>query len=366
MTKKDFLNELVAGLSRGMRTEDMAELRDYYAEQIDDRMEEGLSEEEAVAALGDPAALAEKLLRENGGARPAGDGEHIYGAVERLDLRLIGADAKITVQPLSGGETARLRFASKCRWTLEDGALIIEEEDVKQGLFGRMKSSPLELTLSGAELARLEVHSRAGDLRARGLRVSGALTAEMNSGDIRLEDVEADECTIGSGSGDVAVQDLRANLTELKSANGDIEVQDLVTSAFRGETANGDVSLKGIRTETAELRTANGDIEVQTLTAGELHARTANGDVELADASVAGRIELESTSGDIDLRRVSAAEMELSTRSGDIKGTLMEAEGGYRFEAQTPRGDLNVPNTEGRRLVGAISANGDIHLKVEA
>ena len=32
MTKKDFLNALVAGLSRAMGTKEMAELRDYYAE----------------------------------------------------------------------------------------------------------------------------------------------------------------------------------------------------------------------------------------------------------------------------------------------------------------------------------------------
>ena len=31
MTKRDFLNTLVAGLSRGLTTQEMAELRDYYA-----------------------------------------------------------------------------------------------------------------------------------------------------------------------------------------------------------------------------------------------------------------------------------------------------------------------------------------------
>ena len=51
MNKQEFLAELQKGLS-GLPQEDRDERLTFYGEMLDDRMEEGLSEEEAVAAVG--------------------------------------------------------------------------------------------------------------------------------------------------------------------------------------------------------------------------------------------------------------------------------------------------------------------------
>lgn len=47
---------------QGLRESDITRSLDYYVEMIDDRMEEGLSEEEAVAALPSPEEAAEQIL----------------------------------------------------------------------------------------------------------------------------------------------------------------------------------------------------------------------------------------------------------------------------------------------------------------
>lgn len=51
MTKQEFLTELREGLN-GLPQEDLEERIGFYDEAIDDRIEEGLTEEEAVAAMG--------------------------------------------------------------------------------------------------------------------------------------------------------------------------------------------------------------------------------------------------------------------------------------------------------------------------
>ena len=51
MTKQEFLADLREGLS-GLPQSDIEERIAFYSEMIDDRMEEGLSEQEAVAAVG--------------------------------------------------------------------------------------------------------------------------------------------------------------------------------------------------------------------------------------------------------------------------------------------------------------------------
>lgn len=70
MTKREFLAELKWRTSV-MPSDDAAATLEYYSEIIDDRMEEGLSEEEAVAAVGSPADIAAEALGDMPAKKPA-------------------------------------------------------------------------------------------------------------------------------------------------------------------------------------------------------------------------------------------------------------------------------------------------------
>lgn len=63
MDKKEFLWRLMDGLS-GLPMDDIDRSLDYYSEMIDDRMEDGLSEEEAVAAMGPVGEICSQILAE--------------------------------------------------------------------------------------------------------------------------------------------------------------------------------------------------------------------------------------------------------------------------------------------------------------
>lgn len=63
MKKSEFLAELELRLG-GLPDVDRKQSLDYYTEMIDDHVEDGLSEEGAIAAIGTPAQLAEEILRE--------------------------------------------------------------------------------------------------------------------------------------------------------------------------------------------------------------------------------------------------------------------------------------------------------------
>ena len=64
MRKQEFLDKLKASLW-AMPEADKQRSMDYYAEMIDDRMEDGLSEEEAVAAIGDLDEIVRQILTES-------------------------------------------------------------------------------------------------------------------------------------------------------------------------------------------------------------------------------------------------------------------------------------------------------------
>ena len=63
MKKLEFINELGAQL-HSMPAEEVRPLLDYYMEIVADRMEDGMTEEEAFASLGPIPELAEKILAE--------------------------------------------------------------------------------------------------------------------------------------------------------------------------------------------------------------------------------------------------------------------------------------------------------------
>lgn len=65
MTKNEFLNILRSREELfGLPEEDIERSLSFYEELIDDRIEEGMSEEEAVAAVGDPREIAAQILSE--------------------------------------------------------------------------------------------------------------------------------------------------------------------------------------------------------------------------------------------------------------------------------------------------------------
>lgn len=63
MNKQEFLARIREGLA-GLSQEDIDRSIEFYAEMVDDRMEEGLTEEEAIAAIGSVSDVVRQILSE--------------------------------------------------------------------------------------------------------------------------------------------------------------------------------------------------------------------------------------------------------------------------------------------------------------
>ena len=63
MTKQAFLSKIAVGLD-GLPQQDIDKTIDYYNEMIDDRIEDGMTEEEAVAAVGSAEEIVSQILSE--------------------------------------------------------------------------------------------------------------------------------------------------------------------------------------------------------------------------------------------------------------------------------------------------------------
>ncbi len=96
MKKTDFLKKLQAAL-RALPKRETEECFNFYAEMIDDRMEDGLTEEEAVAAVGSIEKIAaEKLGEELSENSKNKNGKRKLGALE-ITLIIIGSPFWIAI-----------------------------------------------------------------------------------------------------------------------------------------------------------------------------------------------------------------------------------------------------------------------------
>jgi uncharacterized membrane protein len=83
MNKEQFLAAL-RRLLRELPTDELERILEYYREMIEDKVENGQTEEEAVRGLGDIRALAQKILAENPNRRPRNVGKIVLIAVLSL------------------------------------------------------------------------------------------------------------------------------------------------------------------------------------------------------------------------------------------------------------------------------------------
>lgn len=357
MTKQEFLNAL-GELTGAMNEGERSKLLDYYAEMIDDRVEEGVQEEAAVAAMGDPADIAREFAPAASPAPAAAAGSESVDALRSLRLKVANADVKIVSEPLDNGAAAQLRFTDPTRfeWRMDGDTLVVQErglEEKHRGLeFGlrwlkQMITEPdLRVTVALAEgLAdALDFEGGGSDLRVEGVAFAKAQLVTAN-GDITLKNIACEGgigIDIRTHSGDVKLTDVRSTNMIVHAASGDISAQGLKLSGrLRLEASSGDIDLRDGEGDVLSVTTASGDIEVRRGRFGATTVHAASGDVRLDGLETDPQLTVQTASGDIDLTRCIARETRINTASGDVNIRLEPLPCGYDILANTVSGDVH-------------------------
>lgn len=336
MTKREFLDELKR-LTGAMSGGEQARLLAYYAEMIDDRMEEGVPEAEAVAALGDPAALASALAT----VPRAGEagGSEAVAALANLRVRVTGADVVVRREALTNGAAAQLRFSDPAAFAW------------------RMDGDTLEVTQPEADAPRFSLNWLKTMITAPAQRVTvaladglaGALDYEGGGGDLRVEGVSFAKAQLISASGDIELKDVDCAGgigIDIRTHSGDVELTDVRSANMIVNAASGDFTGKSLTLSgRLRLETASGDIEIERGRAGETDIRAASGDVELNALECDPFLSVETANGDIDLTRCVARETNLKSASGDVDLRLEPLPCGYDISVNTVNGDIDIDDS---------------------
>ena len=373
MNKQEFLSAFQRAMD-ALGVSDQSAHYAFFEELFDDMAEEGVSEAEISARLGNPWELAASLLREEmgggeakrqeprnpaGESRPqsAGPGQSqqvSFGATHNEEGREADRreEGKGTSRPSWMDKLNRLLNTAGIRFVINGdafgntdtydtvvpaggiheleihwmaGNLEIGAEDRGDILLAESRgesASPMQTEIRGSCLCVF--YAQDGSFRGtKDLMVTlpsslagslQRLTVQSLSADFSLEGITARELQVKTASGE---QDIRAAAERvvLTSASGSLELE-LDAREIIVSTASGDLDLTAENAELAKLSCASGDICCRG-SIRQLSINSASGDAEFSGS--AGRIQVKTASGDCDLDLDQAPEeMNISSVSGDV------------------------------------------------
>ena len=376
MTKYEFLYKLQQGLAPMSPTERMERCA-FYEELINDMTEDGCTEEEAAARLGDPEALAASILREEPEAARSGDGRTSRGwldSLRELVQRSVEPLHRVSFQPQrystaldpGGVHSLDIRWgAGKVEVYPEEreDIMLIEERSGEDAplsaavVDGTLRISPADPGHTGLWPKALSVALPEGLARVLNL-----CAAETASGDILFRDLRADKVRAASRSGDVTFRGIRALEAEVSTLSGDLRLE-LDADRCSVRSTSGDLELRG-QAVSLEAGTVSGDADVRART-DSLDMKAVSG--ELFFNGAARQIRIGTVSGDAELYLTDLPESAAgSTTSGDLTVTLPEGSR-CRLELQSRTGDTSfsgpgIGSPEGP-LFQFKSVSGDVDVR---
>lgn len=335
---------------------------EFYREMLDDKIEDGMTEEEAVAAMETPDEIVERLKREFGEmqVQANADAEPMQ-AIEnsRAMRREYNPDKVKLVRVIDSDHGVRLVKGAQVavnyedepngryEVSLENGVLelkyIQEKRSFFRNFFGWRRSNA-EVTV---ELP--DGWQGAADIRTSNAAISAGvaideLSVRTSNGAIVLEDTSVRKISGGTSNGALKLESVTFDDMELSASNGRIVAQDICGSTAKLTSGNASVNVQTAKVNDLVIRSSNGGLRAKDITGGKLHAQTSNGSVKVSGIN-AEDVTLVSSNGSI---------------SGDICGDMSD----YAITSRTSNGKNNLPTgTAGARKLDVRTSNAGIAIE---
>ncbi len=249
---------------------------------------------------------------------------------EYQNISLVTDTAHIVLVPSETANTSVICYEqknAKHTVTVKDGILAIEPENAKKWYeyIGVNFASPkITVSIPRREYDALSVKVSTGDVEISHDFTFKSIDIVGSTGDIRLENVSADQLNLSVSTGKVTVADA--------TCEGDMTVR-----VSTGKTNLTDVHCKNL------MSSGNtGNVSLKNVIATEKYA-------------------IERSTGDVKLEQCDAAELFIKTDTGDVSGSLRT---GKVFEATTDTGRVKVPKGTTGGKCEIITNTGNIKIDI--
>lgn len=379
MSKKEFIKKLGRTLSE-LPNDERAKTLDYYSELIDDRVESGASEEEAVAAMGDIGSIRESILadaKERGvklGKRSGRKFRKVFLPILCVILGIGLFFTTIVVLKSCGVEftfiTGEWREVKKeltvgndktieINMTMTDLTIGLSEDDAVHLTYYENKvinyvadesANGLKLTQKVKIWAALFINENGhGAVVLVPEGFEGTLRTKLTSGDTSVSGLEnLTELRVKATSGDILVTNVSAGSGEAHATSGSIKLNSCTfDSDLSAKCTSGSLAIEGLTCSRLYAETTSGRIRLQDVTASSVESKLTSGGTSLI-AVTADSLRIGSTSGSVSLDRVDAKNIDISATSGSVRGSLTGSSEDYHVESSVTSGSNNLPGNWGK------------------
>lgn len=327
MNKEQFLRNL-RWMLRKLPADELERILAYYREMIEDKVESGQSEEDAVRGLGDIRALAQKILAENPNRRPKDVGKII--AVSVLSLFGVVLVASIALACFS------------IRWDItKNGLQFVNGTSISNGNY---------------------------DYKTYQVKPDGVTTVDLSADDkaIVIEPADSNQITVEYATNKNEKYDFSCEHGTLKIQNEErgvwnrwgwndynapritISLPRNYSGSIKADTTNSYIQVKELSSlKDLSCETTNSYIKVSALTAQSLNFKTENAAISLDTVNATSKLTAETQNATINLTDINSPDISLHTQNAIISGTIHGNEDDYSIDAETTNAISNLKNRSG-------------------
>lgn len=376
MTRTEYIRQLMEELSF-LPEENRREATAFYMEMLDDRMEDGMEEAEAVAAMENPREIARRI-REEGGFEEKKQGDILQSAMALADRAI----------RMAGEAVEKARISETVEKALHDVEKMQETSSGRQGDYEEktfsvdasairaicLEASNMPIRILPSEDAQMHltyytcdrdryeagVEHTAGMengtlfLRHMGRNSSGFFRFSFNFGWVSRPVAPTVRLLIPRD----ALVDLFA-----ETSNASIKAEGLSALCETIlHTSNARIALENARCKTLNIRTSNARIVLTEVEAkGFVQGKTSNGRIVTQNLSCNGKIDLTTSNGRIEADILKAQEIALRTSNARISALLPGRQQDWQIESGTSNGKNNMPKFQaGEKPLHLHTSNGSL------
>lgn len=342
MNKQEYLSKLAHAL-REYDPEIQEEIMHDYAEHFQIGAEDGKSDAEIIASLGDIQELIETLGEPDAAApskQASKSSVNSQKPVKKVVLDAYIADVEVLA---SRDNTIQADY-------LNDGSY---KEKMMFLFHGEQVGDVYYLKLEQANKNLFGWHSfTSSDMKIKLAIPNGLSSLQIKSisGDTEIDSIQIESLQWNSASGDLSCTNSAIKDASFTNASGDICCTG-IQGNVRISTASGDISIKGHRDGTIHAGSVSGEVEYQG-NSKDIHANSTSGDIELVLEQDAN-IQLNTVSGDCEISlpiRSSGLSMQFKSLSGEFYSRHRSFDiRGHRisYQSETKGSTLSISTVSG-------------------
>lgn len=361
MTKNNFLNQLRNQLS-AVSKEEQDRVIEYYSEIINDKIDDGKSEEQAISELNSPQKIAQKIIEDYENTKT-----EAYASVYKHSKAVI--PKKRSVGAMVGFDVKALDLCGEPRQVVKEYST-----DELKSISVDFMSNYIIIKKSATDKIKFTYYTT--DCCPASIKYENGeiyLGNDFNAFEYNLK-----QFTKGFFHGirkfglDTVIEipngctDININID---ISNGEIEAEDIIANDIYLQTSNGNITAKNINANTLKADTSNGKVTLSGVTVKNLiNTTTSNGKIILSDITAKKLINTETSNGAIEIEDIASDNIILQTSNSAIQGNIIGNADDYNVSSSTSNGNdslavYNGKNTASDKKLEVETSNGSISVE---